>query len=84
LSPSLSGMSDPATWRRLAAGTAAVFVATGAFLAGRVHAGDDPVLGHASSKSAQTRTTTQKQTQSQPSAQPQQQTDSNPPTTSAS
>ena len=70
------------TWRRLAAGTGALFLVILAFLAGRVRGGNDPALRDAQPAAAQV----QQQAQPQPQEQEQDDTDPGfaPPVTRAS
>jgi hypothetical protein len=70
-------MNDPLSWRRLGGGTAATFLVIGAFLAGRLHSGDDPAVGSAQANTTSSTSASQGTTTSTF-------TDQNPPTTGAS
>lgn len=52
------------SWKRLGAGTAALFATAFAFLGGRLHAGADPAVGKATTQAGKTQSTTQQDQQS--------------------
>lgn len=69
------------SWKRLAGGTAAVFLAILALLGARVAAGADPALRATTTKAKATKASTAKTARASTAAAP---SDPNPPTTQAS